>query len=99
MKAGPQHQLSWHDDLKETRQVGFSMNLSADLFHGGTFELRDQRTRTQVAEVKNTGFGDALLFRISDILEHRVTEVVGRADKTACAGWFLATGKNYFAKK
>ena len=93
MTAGPQHQLSWHDDTKErTRQVGLSMNLSADVFCGGTFELRDRRTRTQLAQVNNTGFGDALLFRISQDLEHRVTEVMGKANKTACAGWFLATG-------
>jgi 2OG-Fe(II) oxygenase superfamily len=97
MAAGPQHHLSWHDDidLKEKREVGFSMNLSTDVFRGGTFELRNRSTRAPLAQVNNTGFGDALLFRISTDLQHRVTQVVGKAPKTACAGWFRATGKSF----
>jgi 2OG-Fe(II) oxygenase superfamily len=97
MAAGPQHHLSWHNDIdiKEKRQVGFSMNLSADVFRGGTFELRNRSTRTPLAQVNNTGFGDALLFRISADLQHRVTQVVGKVPKTACAGWFRATGKSF----
>jgi 2OG-Fe(II) oxygenase superfamily len=100
MTAGPQHQLSWHNDIdiKEKRQVGFSMNLSTDVFRGGTFELRSCSTQAPHAQVNNTGFGDALLFRISPDLEHRVTPVVGSVPKTACAGWFRATGKKFFAE-
>ena len=97
--AGPQHQLSWHNDMNDPlREVGFSMNLSTDVFRGGTFELRDRRTLTPLAQVNNTGFGDALLFRISKDLQHRVTEVVDEAAKTACVGWFRATGKTFFAE-
>ena len=97
--AGPQHQFSWHNDRNDPlREVGFSMNLSTDVFWGGTFELRDTRTLTPLAQVNNTGFGDALLFRISSDLQHRVTEVVGKAAKTACVGWFRATGKTFFAE-
>jgi hypothetical protein len=98
MTAGPQHQLSWHNDLnEEKRRVGFSMNLSTEVFLGGTFELRDRWTLAPLAQVKNTGFGAALLFRISRDLEHRVTEVVGTIPKTACAGWFRASGRSLFA--
>jgi hypothetical protein len=99
MVAGPQHQLSWHSDTKDPqRLVGFSMNLSTDIFRGGTFELRDRWTLAPLAQVNNTGFGDALLFRISNDLQHRVTEVVNKVDKTACAGWFRATGVSYYAE-
>jgi 2OG-Fe(II) oxygenase superfamily len=99
MAAGPQNHLSWHDDgnIKE-REVGFSMNLSTDVFRGGTFELRNRSTLALLAQVNNTGFGDALLFRISADLEHRVTEVVDTIPKTACAGWFHATGVSLFAE-
>jgi hypothetical protein len=48
--------------------------------------------------VNNTGFGDAILFRISKDLEHRVTEVVGEVAKTAYAGWFYETGVSSFAE-
>ena len=98
MVAGPQHQLSWHDDGGGTRQVGFSMNLSTGVFRGGTFELRDCSTMKLLAEVNNTGFGDALLFRISRHLKHRVTPIMEGVPKTACAGWFRATGENYMKK-
>jgi 2OG-Fe(II) oxygenase superfamily len=98
MAAGPQHHLSWHSDFKEKRQVGFSMNLSTDVFQGGSFELRDRSTLAPLAQVNNTGFGDALLFRISADLQHRVTQVVGTVPKTAWAGWFRATGKSFFAE-
>ena len=100
MEAGSQHQLSWHNDIdkKERRQVGFSMNLSTDVFRGGSFELRDRWTWAPLAVVNNTGFGDALLFRISADLQHRVTEVVGTVPKTAYAGWFRATGARFFTE-
>ena len=100
MEPGPQHHLSWHNDIdvEEKRKVGFSMNLSTNIFHGGTFELRDRLTLAPLAQVNNTGFGDALLFRISSGLQHRVTAVVDSVPKTACAGWFRATGKNFFVE-
>jgi len=99
MAPGPQHQLSWHSDTNDRqRQVGFSMNLSKNVFRGGTFELRDRRTLAPLAQVNNVGFGDALLFRISNDLEHRVTEVVDKITKTACVGWFRATGRSFFAE-
>jgi 2-oxoglutarate-Fe(II)-dependent oxygenase superfamily protein len=99
LSAGSQHQLSWHSDTNDVqRQVGFSLNVSADVFRGGTFELRDRRTLAPLAQVDNTGFGDALLFRISHDLQHRVTPVVDTVAKTACAGWFRATGKSLFAE-
>jgi hypothetical protein len=99
LTAGPQHQFSWHSDTKERRrQVGFSLNLSTDVFSGGTFELRDRLTLAPLAHVNNTGLGDALLFRISDDLQHRVTEVVNAVAKTACAGWFHVGGESFFAE-
>jgi hypothetical protein len=99
LSPSPQQQFSWHSDTKDPqRQVGFSLNLSTDVFSGGTFELRDRLTLTRLAHVNNTGFGDALLFRISDNLQHRVTEVVDTVAKTACAGWFRVGGESLFAE-
>ena len=99
LAGGPQHHLSWHDDTQvPMRYVGFSINLSTGVFRGGTFELRDARTLARLAQVDNTGFGDAILFRISKDLQHRVTEVVGEVAKTAYAGWFYETGVNSFAE-
>jgi hypothetical protein len=74
------------------------MNLSTDIFRGGTFELRDRWSLAPLAQVNNTGFGDALLFRISNDLQHRVTQVEDTVAKTACAGWFRATGVSFFGE-
>ena len=98
MAAGAGHGLSWHSDLDEARQVGFSMNLSTGVFRGGAFELRDCLTKNLSAQVNNTGFGDVLLFRISKDLQHRVTPIMEGVPKTACAGWFLATGENFMKR-
>jgi hypothetical protein len=99
LAAGPQHQLLWHNDIgDERRDAGYSLNLSTEVFQGGTFELRDRRTLKLLAQVNNTGFGDVLLFRISSDLQHRVTEVAGTVVKTACAGWFRAGGESFFAE-
>lgn len=50
-------------------------------------KLRDSDEIIQ--EIHNTGYGDALLFRISKQLMHRVQEVIGDIPKIAFAGWFL----------
>lgn len=102
MVGEDRHQLSWHDDLpdedasaKENRQVGLSLNLSTSVFRGGVFELRERSTQRLLAQVSNTGFGDALLFRVSPDLEHRVTQIEDGAPKTAFTGWFCASGESY----
>lgn len=100
MVAADQHHLSWHNDLNddENRQVGLSLNLSTEVFRGGAFELRESVTRKLLAEVDNTGFGDALIFRVSSGLEHRVAPVTEGTTKTAFTGWFCATGRNYVTR-
>jgi hypothetical protein len=99
------HEIGWHDDLdhgdssaRENRRVGLSLNLSTAAFKGGTFELRERRTRKLIARVNNTGFGDALLFRVSRELEHRVTPIEDGPPKTAFTGWFCATGESYLER-
>jgi hypothetical protein len=81
------HHAVWHRDL-ENGLIGLSMNLSKSGYEGGIFQLRERQTQRMLAEIANTGWGDAMLFRISKQLEHRVTEVMGENSKTAFAGWF-----------
>jgi hypothetical protein len=84
------HHDSWHDDLGEDRLLGMSINLSKEVYAGGVLQLRDRASGTIVSEVSNAGRGDALIFRLSSGLQHRITQVAGRATKTAFAGWFRA---------
>ena len=91
------HYDDWHDDMTNERLVGMSLNLSPRGYTGGTFQLRQRATHAQLAELANTGFGDAILFRISPDLEHRVTDVEGTDAKVAFAGWFRRETTDLFS--
>jgi hypothetical protein len=82
------HYDRWHSDAIDARRVGVSVNLSEHEFSGGIFELRHADGDAVQWAAANTGPGDALLFRISDDLVHRVTPVVGPVSRIAYAGWF-----------
>ncbi|MGH9668628.1 MAG: 2OG-Fe(II) oxygenase [Terriglobales bacterium] len=92
----PEFFIKWHNDLVEGRQVGMSINLGADAYEGGVFEIR--KARKLLSRVANTTPGNALLFRIHQDLMHRVTTVKGGVPKTAFAGWFVdkTWGKPYW---
>jgi len=87
---GQGHHDSWHSDMAEHRLVGMSLNLSRELYYGGILQIRERESGKLVSEVANVGVGDAVIFRLSDNLQHRITDVEGEAAKTAFAGWFRA---------
>ena len=90
------HYDSWHNDDGNGRLIAMSLNLSPRGYEGGVFQLREWASQRILAEIANTGWGDATLFRISTKLDHRVTEVTGEKPKTAFAGWFKSEGPNPF---
>lgn len=92
------HYDSWHDDTQGGRLVGMSVNLSPSSYRGGVFLLRERASGRMLAEISNTGLGDAILFRISKQLEHCVSEVEGDVPKTAFAGWFQTSEKDFFSQ-
>jgi hypothetical protein len=100
MVPGSNHFDSWHgDNGKDTdlRMVGMSINLSSRPYLGGLFRLRDESTKQILSELPNTGEGDAIFFRISPLLRHMVTTLVGTEPKTAFAGWFLSGEKDFYS--
>jgi hypothetical protein len=78
----------WHDDIFDGRQVALSLNLSPHGYRGGILQIRQKASGTVIHEVANTGFGDAIVFRLALDIEHRVTDVEPGPAKTAYAGWF-----------
>lgn len=90
VNPGSGHHDSWHNDIGEQRLVGMSINLSRELYSGGRLQIRDHVSGEIVSEVAIAGIGDAVIFRLSDRLQHRITDVEGTASKTAFAGWFRA---------
>ncbi len=101
MRPGKGHYDSWHSDIneKQQRMVGMSINLSPKPYQGGVLQIRDDRSKKILKELHNTGFGDAILFRLKPYLEHQVTNVDGPFDKTAYAGWFQQFPKNKLISK
>jgi hypothetical protein len=89
--AGVGHHDNWHDDVDHSNEIGISLNLSRDLFRGGLFMLREVESKRVLASVANTGSGDALIFRISPGLQHRISDLEGAEPKTAFAGWFKSS--------
>ena len=91
------HHAGWHAD-SGNGLIGMSLNLSRRGYQGGLFQLREAQTERMLAEIANTGWGDAMLFRISEKLQHRVTEMIGCEPKTAFAGWFKSEDRNPFTR-
>ncbi len=84
------HGKKWHSDVVDGRLIGMSVNLSPQGYRGGLFQMREQNSHRMLAEIANTGVGDAILFSLSDDLRHRVTDVQAGEPKTSFAGWFSA---------
>jgi len=85
---GANHHVEWHTDLNGTRLLALSVNLNTEPYEGGVLSIREAATERILCELTNSGFGDAILFRIDERLQHRVSDVEGTVAKTALAGWF-----------
>ncbi len=79
---------SWHNDMVGDRMAAMSINLSPRPHSGGLLLLRQRKPERVIAEIANTGFGDGVIFRLGDDLEHRITDVEGSVSRTVFAGWF-----------
>jgi hypothetical protein len=85
------HELYWHDDVQRSeRLLGITVNLGAEPYCGGRFQLRVKSTQRLTADLVLEAPGDAFVFAISPALEHRVTTVTGKAARTVFTGWLVA---------
>lgn len=91
---GSTHFWPWHDDDFEHRVIALSVNLSTGKYDGGRTQIRERGTKRIVGDLANTGYGDALMFRIAPYLQHRVAGVVGTVPKTTFAGWFRSQSES-----
>lgn len=88
--GGAGHYHRWHNDVVENRMVAMSVNLGGG-YSGGVLQIRERGSKRMLVEVTNAGKGDAIIFRLSKQLEHRITEVTERT-KITFAGWFKGAG-------
>jgi hypothetical protein len=91
MEPAAGHYDSWHSDAGENRLVAVSLNLSAKPYSGGLLEIRDASSTETRHAISNAGCGNAVMFRVSPALRHRVTAVDGTEPRTAYAGWFRSS--------
>lgn len=95
MVASENHHIRWHDDVHDHRLVAFSLNLTPREYQGGVLQMKNWDSEDLLHEVRNTGLGDAILFRVTRKLLHRVLPVEGDVPRTAMAGWFRWEKENY----
>jgi len=96
----PYHNFDWHDDLSDpSRLTTMSINLSEGRFRGGVLQIRESHSGKIISEVANTDFGSAVLFRISENFEHRVTGIEGDMPRTSFTGWFKSGPGFHFSAK
>jgi hypothetical protein len=88
MTPGCEHYDSWHEDMMQDRMLAMSINLSSRVYSGGILQIRDRNSLQIIHEIANNGLGDAIIFRLQDSLQHRISNVEGTVPKTAFAGWF-----------
>jgi hypothetical protein len=72
---GPGNSLGWHSDDLAHRKLAITINLGRKPYAGGRLQIRRRKSGTIVAEVSNTGAGNAIVFRIARKLDHRNTAV------------------------
>ena len=93
MVPGSGHYDSWHSDFGEHRLLALTINMSKEIYQGGVLQIRERHAPSNMREISNTEFGNAILFRLGANLEHRVTSIEGAVPKTAFAGWFRSEPK------
>jgi hypothetical protein len=91
MLPGAGHASDWHSDVSGGRMITMSVNLSTAPFEGGDLQIREAATERMVRQLRNTGGGDAVIFRIDPSLQHQVLPLSGTISRDALAGWFLAS--------
>ena len=85
--GGENHAIEWHSDNSDNRLLAMTLCLGTDEYTGGKFQMRETEGEQIVREFGQLNPGNAIIFKISPGLEHRLTSVeTGR--RTVGVGWF-----------
>jgi hypothetical protein len=91
--SSPDMHDRWHNDMTGTNVIALSLNLSREPYNGGQLLMRDAASENILFEGTHGDAGDALLFRLSDELQHRVKAVDDGPPRTVFTGWFRSEPK------
>ncbi len=85
---GANHFIDWHCDNNGYRFSALSVNLSAEPYEGGDFQIKNISPERVLGSLHNQRAGDAHLFNIGPELRHRVTPVTSTTERRFINLWF-----------
>lgn len=78
----------WHNDMDGNKLIALSLSLGREPYAGGHLQMRDAHAETILFDDAHATCGDAILFRLSYDLKHRVLDVESGPARTVFVGWF-----------
>jgi hypothetical protein len=85
--GGDDHGIAWHSDNSDNRLLAITLCLGTDDYTGGKLQLRKKESENIIREFGQLNAGDAIIFKISAGLQHRLT-TVDTGKRTVGVGWF-----------
>jgi hypothetical protein len=82
----------WHTDAEGGRLADIVIDLSAERYQGGAFEMRDAATKKIFTVVEDMQYREGALARISPAIEHHNRKVTGTTQRITYVGWFVPEG-------
>jgi hypothetical protein len=79
----------WHTDAEGGRLADIVIDLSADRYEGGAFEMRDAATKRIFTVVEDMQYREGVLARISAAIEHHNRKVTSTTQRITYVGWFV----------
>jgi len=86
-EEGGDHAIGWHSDNSDNRLLAITLCLGTDDYTGGKFQIRKTGDEHIIKEFGQLNAGDAIIFKISPDLEHRLT-TLENGRRTVGVGWF-----------
>ena len=83
----------WHTDAEGGRLADIVIDLSADRYEGGAFEMRDAATKRIFTVVEDMQYREGVLARISAAIEHHNRKVTSTTQRITYVGWFVPEGQ------
>ena len=84
--------LPWHTDAEGDRMADLVIDLSADRYEGGRFEMRHASSKTIFTTVDDMDYREGTLARISEAIEHHNLRVTSSTPRITFVGWFVPVG-------
>ena len=83
----------WHTDAEGGRKADIVIDLSAVRYKGGSFEMRDAKTKKIFSRIDDLHYREGVLALISPRIQHHNKRVTSKVQRITYVGWFVPKGK------